>query len=542
MFKQDSEHTPCIYREIKELGEGAFGKVTLVKDETRDRFLARKSISDIIDILIGIRESDLLSRLGEVFPKNVPSVVGMRDFRLYTEDDKYHAELYLDYCSGGSLETALDNESKNPDRPPSALLGGIGERIGKLGLIIHTLAFLQSVGVYHMDIKTENFLIHKGNLVLCDFSNYFRDTPWKTGLQPPVTPQEATFYRPPEVAYGKVSRTSIPKADVWAMGVLILELMGCWETVDKMDFRVNERMQKMSSLVQRIKVCQNTFQKRAKRGAAKTKFEIAARLLFRKLFPPDFPETFGSDFENTKSPENEMIWCLMFAREIRSLDFRDLLANSLEYFRIRNSAVGEEEEKNLEILFRTVLPNMLKPRLSERWDMKEISRVFEQQMGVANPFDTEDYPESFSLGLWERIPDPLWREVVLRFKASVEGLNIQYGNISIDYPIHHLIYTKHLAERAMEKMIVGVEDQNLIPTNPVERIAFYEKMFSACVFLSSEILDFIFPYQRCGWFEGRELSTLTPYLEMCCKLLIGEIGFSHPSEEELEVLKGERKL
>lgn len=543
MFKQDLEHAP-IYREIKELGEGAFGKVVLVKDEGGDRFLARKTVSDIIDILIGIRESDLLTRLGEVFSTSTPSIVGMRDFRLYTEDEKYHAELYLDYCSGGSLESALENESKTPDRPPSILLGGVGDRLKKLGLVIHTLAFLQNMGVYHMDIKTENLLIHKGNFVLCDFSNYFRDSPWKTGLYPPVTPQEATFYRPPEVACGRVSRDSIPKADVWALGVLILELMGCWETVDRMDFRVNDRIQKMTSLVQRIKVCQTTLQKRAKRGSAKIRFEIPSRLLFHRLYPSEFSETFGSEFENTKSPENEMIWCLMFAREIRDLDFQQLFQDSLEYFRIRNSQIPEEEITMLETLFKNVLPNLLKPRLSERWGMREVSRMFEERMGVANPLkiQTEDSEEIMDIGLWDRIPDPLWKRVVLRFRESTEDLKIHYGNISMDYPIQHLVYTKHLAERVMEKMIVGVEDQNLIPKDSDERTLFYEKMLSACIFPASEILDFIFPYQRCRWFEGRELNTLTPYLEMCCKLLIGEIAFSRPSREELEVLKGETNL
>lgn len=541
MFRQETGHAP-VYREIKEIGEGAFGKVVLVKDEGGDRFLARKTISDIVDILIGIRESDLLTRLGDVVPGSVSSIAGMRDFRLYTEDEKYHAELYLDYCSGGSLESALDQESKSPDRPPSILLGGIGDRLKNLGMIIHTLAFLQSMGVYHMDIKTENFLIHRGNLVLCDFSNYFRDSPWKTGLEVPVTPQEATFYRPPEIACGRVTRISLPKADVWAMGVMILELLGCWEAVERMDVRVNDRMQKMTGLVQRIRVCQATYQKRARREAEKKKFEIPSRLLFRRIFPMDFPETFGSEFENTKSPENEMIWCLMFAGEIRNLDFRKLMQDSLEYFQVRNSMIDEDQAAMLKVLFERVLPGMLRPRVSERWDMKKVSRAFEE-LGVANPLGNPDEVESFSLGLWERIPDPLWREVVLRFKESTKDLKIQYGNTSITYPVQHLVYTKHLAERAMEKMIMGVDDgQGPIPTVPDARTEFYEKMFSACVFLSSEILDFIFPYQTCVWFECRELNTITPYIEMCCKLLIGEIAFTQPSEEELEVLKGMTKL
>lgn len=538
------------YREISALGEGAFGSVVLVADDSSGEFLAKKTITDIIDILVGVRELDLLSFLSTKDMKGC--VAGIKDYNVTTEDDKYIAELYLEYCSGGSIESWLKTESTAPDRPPVSILGGIEKRIRNMGKMVHTLAYLQKMGIYHLDVKTENFLMKKssegGDVVLCDFSNFFLSSAWKTNMDVPIGPQEASMYRPPEVAACKISWDTVPKADVWAMGVLLLEILGCSGNggiLDSLDFKVGGVVKKMMNLSERIKVCQGNFQKRNRRGSGNQTFEIPSRTIFRNIYPPD-NDSFGSDFENVKSPENEMIWCLLFARELGKLDYETALSEAKYYFRLRNGREGSEGEmKLLEKMFRIVLPNMLRSSYHDRWTMERVSKEF-SDMGIPNPFDEESVPiESRTRGedgFWERIPDPLWREVALDFYERVRDIEISYGSKHIKYPVNHFVFTKHIAERTLEKMILGLEGSVPIPKIPEEREVFYEDLLGGATLLASEFLDFIFPYQRCGWFDRKGLERLAPFLELCVKLNVGELNFTSPSKGEMEVLRGELKL
>jgi len=521
------------YRTIKELGAGSFGTVDLVKCDSEDIFYAKKSISDVIDILIGVRELDVLSYIRGFNTHGC--IAGVHDYRLNVEDDKYFADIFLEFLPGGSLETWLNDEVNNPDRPINPAFG-IRNRMREISRIIHTLNLLQKRGIYHLDVKTENVLMRKtGGMVLCDFSNYYADTLWKTNMDAPIGPQEASMYRPPEVALMRITKDTIPKADVWALGVLMLEIFGCMDTLNALDTRATNTTGKLTGLVEKLKSYQTTFQKRKKRSSGRpVRFDLPARQILKKMIPPHTTPNFGEDISDTKSTENEMVWCALFGRRLGNLNPVECFEESMRHFRLRRYEPDEEEVTMLETLFTDILPNVLNTSYGERWGMERLSEEMGRISGVSLPVDTVTEGELENIGLWERVPSPVWRERVLAFFECCEKMKITFGIKTINYPINHLLLAKAIAERAIEKMILSEEA-------PDTR-EFYDLILSAGVFLSSEFFDFIFPYQRCSWFEDKPLSKVAPYIELCAKLNMGEFCALCPSREEMEVITGARNI
>jgi serine/threonine protein kinase len=523
------------YRTVKPLGAGSFGSVDLVKCETENKFFAKKNISDIVDILVGIRELDLLVYLRGLDTRGC--VAGVEDYRLTTDEDKYNSDIYLEFLSGGSLETLLSEEYRNPDKPISSGYG-VRKRVSEAGKLVHILNFLQKRGIYHLDIKTENVLLRKtGEMVLCDFSNYFNASEWKLNMDAPIGPQEASMYRPPEVSLMRVTMDTIPKADSWALGVLFLEIFGCTAVVDEMDTRAGETLRRMVGLVERIKTFQTTFQKRKKQGSGPPiRFDPPARKLLSRIIPRGMDAKFGADFEDSKSSENDMVWCSLFAKEIRALDFDRCLEESRRYFQLRNHP-GDLEI--LEPVFKTILPNLLNIRYEDRWGLQRLSEEFERLTGEKNPLRGEEDPGAGeNPGLWDRVPDPLWKKTVHRFLDSSEGLKITYGIKSIPYPINHLIFSKALAEKTLLLMQVSGD----IPTEEGERGEFYGLLLSASALIGSEMFDFIFPHERCSWFADKPLCKIAPYVELCAKLNMGEIRTLKPTRAEIEVIVGVKNI
>ena len=79
-----------MYTDVKQIGQGSFGTVTLVKD-SHGKFFARKHISDIIDILVGVRETDVLKRIEGTHPY----LINICDYTLHVEESKYSIDQYL---------------------------------------------------------------------------------------------------------------------------------------------------------------------------------------------------------------------------------------------------------------------------------------------------------------------------------------------------------------------------------------------------------------------------------------------------------------
>lgn len=93
------------------------------------------------------------------------------------------------------------------------------------GCLATALAYLHDRSIRHKDIKPQNILVDKGNVLLTDFglSRDFRDDVGSTtsGLTP-ASPR----YSPPEVAAFEARNTS---ADVWSLGCVFFEMVAAMQ-------------------------------------------------------------------------------------------------------------------------------------------------------------------------------------------------------------------------------------------------------------------------------------------------------------------------
>jgi p70 ribosomal S6 kinase len=137
------------------IGEGAFGKVLLVKNKLNERIYAMKTISKKLlkkknHILYMKSEREILTKVDH------PFVVPLR-FAFQTEKRLF---LVMDYLAGGELFYHLRK------------MGVILENDAKFYIaeIILAIEYLHNIGIVHRDLKPENVLLaHDGHVMITDF-------------------------------------------------------------------------------------------------------------------------------------------------------------------------------------------------------------------------------------------------------------------------------------------------------------------------------------------------------------------------------------
>ena len=138
----------------QELGNGAFGVVYKVRDETSSTDYALKDVlcvnmSQIRDVF---REVQTMNNISH---ENVIAVVGA-DKRLDTQG--VHMLILTEYCAGGNLNERLS-------RPSTDL-----RNFKWMGQAAAGLAYLHSCRVVHRDLKPENVLLTAAeDIKLADF-------------------------------------------------------------------------------------------------------------------------------------------------------------------------------------------------------------------------------------------------------------------------------------------------------------------------------------------------------------------------------------
>jgi serine/threonine protein kinase len=218
------------FRAIRVLGEGDFGKVTLIEHQESKQQYALKQIydKDIAD-----RELYALEVVSDT-PNCHRYVVCLHDFFIAPtlEDDNDYRSLLLQYIPGETLEdwTTRWWQEHQSVLPPAVLHP-------LLVSALEAVAFVHSKGVAHKDIKLNNILMpnDKDYVVLADFGQSCFVDPdaaehldscqlyWSDGGKYVFSPELAEAVL--NEGQGWVYHPNLMRAaDVWALGTTFLEV------------------------------------------------------------------------------------------------------------------------------------------------------------------------------------------------------------------------------------------------------------------------------------------------------------------------------
>ena len=207
-----------IYKVIKLLGEGSFGKAYLCEKESSDRKYVIKQI-----ITEGMNEKEK----NDVF--NEAKILGKLDhqniikFIEFFESPKPKPALNIvtEYADGGDLSEKIKLQNNKPFTE--------SEILNYFTQICLALKHIHEKKIIHRDLKSGNIFLMKSGLVkLGDFgiSKGFERT-----MDKARTMVGTPYYLSPEILENKPYDT---KTDIWSLGVLLYEMM-----TFKMPFNAN---------------------------------------------------------------------------------------------------------------------------------------------------------------------------------------------------------------------------------------------------------------------------------------------------------------
>ncbi|CAD8078818.1 unnamed protein product [Paramecium sonneborni] len=182
------------YEKISELGNGAYGKVYLVKKD--GELFALKTVPK--GIFNDISEQQLQKEI-YIHKKLVhTNIIKLHSYY----QDRQHIHLLMEYAEGGCLYQR------------NLTLDEIQDYFSQ---ICNGIYYLHSNNIIHRDLKPENILLKNNVIKLCDFGwsaevgyNKQRDTLCGT-----------IDYMAPEVSQGKYSF----KVDTWSLGIILYEMI-----------------------------------------------------------------------------------------------------------------------------------------------------------------------------------------------------------------------------------------------------------------------------------------------------------------------------
>ncbi|KEG14364.1 serine/threonine protein kinase [Trypanosoma grayi] len=148
------------YREVKELGCGSFGKVTLYEETSTGALVAVKVSPPLASA--EQRQRFVQERAVLTLVRGFPHVVQLLD--AWEEGRTPQIYLQLEYCKGGSVADAAETRRRRGERWDER------ELLVFLAHVALALDALHSANIAHMDFKPDNVLIdNSGGYKLTDF-------------------------------------------------------------------------------------------------------------------------------------------------------------------------------------------------------------------------------------------------------------------------------------------------------------------------------------------------------------------------------------
>lgn len=243
------------YDIAKLLGKGSFGEVFLAQTKKNPgKQLAVKKILDMaadgyFDV-VSIRETEFYNVVQEY---GIPGVVRMEESLIHPDD--FHSYIVMDACLGGSLETLITKDEY--------INNSIESRLKMWAQYVRTIRDMHSMGMYHLDIKTENFLCKDAdnilNSVICDGSNVIFNIK-NLPVNLPHIPFVSAVYRPPEFTT-YTDMTHPDKADVWSLGILFIEMFGGVSFIENINKECDEFASKVQPELRKYKNLYNNKNK-----------------------------------------------------------------------------------------------------------------------------------------------------------------------------------------------------------------------------------------------------------------------------------------
>ena len=189
------------YEICKELGEGAYGKVKLLKNINTNSYTALKEIDkqklDTRDLIQIMNEIIILKSLDNIFINKLKNDV----------DEISTINIHLEYESGGDLHTIFTEIFKEKLNEKEILF--------YIAEICLGVEYIHSKNIIHRDLKLENILISSdGHIKICDFgfaiiSERALDICGTVG------------YLSPEILTDNIYTS---KLDIWCIGIITYEL------------------------------------------------------------------------------------------------------------------------------------------------------------------------------------------------------------------------------------------------------------------------------------------------------------------------------
>ena len=151
----------AIYKIIKLLGEGSFGKAYLAKTDKDDKKYVIKQI--IMDGMTDQEKRDTFNEAVILKKLDHPNIIKFKEVFLQRKPQEA-LNIVTEFCDGGDLGQKIDEQKKTKERfPESQILDYITQ-------ICLALQHVHKKKIIHRDLKSGNvFLMQSGIIKLGDF-------------------------------------------------------------------------------------------------------------------------------------------------------------------------------------------------------------------------------------------------------------------------------------------------------------------------------------------------------------------------------------